>query len=92
MVCSSAYTWLTDAPMPLMLLFYVFYCVVEAKSSVLPTGSDTKIKCCLNLGYTFPAFRSTEHTQGSQETMTTTAMKTSLKKWICVLSNFIASI
>ena len=28
-----------------MLLFYVFYCVVEAKSSVLPTaGSDTKIK------------------------------------------------
>ena len=36
--------------MPLVLLFYVFYCVVEAKSSVLPKGSDTKIKCCLNLG------------------------------------------
>ena len=80
MVCSSAYTWLTDAPMPLMLLFYVFYCEVEAKSSVLPKGSDTKIKCCLNLGYTFPAFRSTEHTQGSQVSTTTTAVKTSLKK------------
>ena len=50
MVCSSAYAWLTDGPMPLMLLFYVFYCEVEAKSSVLPKDSDTKIKCCLNLG------------------------------------------
>ena len=32
-----------------MLLFYVFYCVVEANSSVLPKGSDTKIKYSLNL-------------------------------------------